>query len=53
MYLEKLHTDTSEHELEESGDDEDVANSADGHEHTLNHALKTQTAILIEGYKST
>lgn len=41
MYLEKLHTNTSKHELEEGGDDEDVANRADGHEHTLNHTLKT------------
>lgn len=41
-YLEKLDTDAGEHELEESGDYKDVADGADGHKHTLNHALKTQ-----------
>lgn len=40
MYLEQLHTDAGKHELQECGDDEDVADGTDGHKHTLNHALR-------------
>lgn len=49
QYLEQLHTDAGEHELQESGDYEDVADSADSHKNTLNHALKTQMSYVIYG----
>lgn len=39
MYLEELDADTGKHELQECGDDQDVADSADGHKHTLHHIL--------------
>ena len=39
LYLEELDPDAGEHELEERGDDHDVANRPDGHEDTLVHVL--------------
>lgn len=41
LYLKKLHSDTSEHELQQSGDDHDVANGPDGHKYTLDHVLQS------------
>lgn len=40
LHLEELHSDTSEHELQQRGDDHDVADGSDGHEHALNHVLQ-------------
>lgn len=40
QYLKELHSDTSEHELEQRGDDHDVANGPDGHKHALDHMLQ-------------
>lgn len=42
-YFEELHSNACKHELQESGDNEDVSNGADGHKHTLDHTLETQT----------
>ena len=39
LYLEELDPDAGEHELEERGDDHDVATRPDGHEDTLDHML--------------
>lgn len=39
LYLEELDPDAGEHELEEGGDDHDVANCPDGHKDTLDHVL--------------
>lgn len=41
MYLEELHADAGKHELQQCGDDQDVADSSDGHKHTLHHILGT------------
>ena len=43
VYLEELDADAGEHELQQGGDDQDVADGLDGHEHTLNHTLHTHT----------
>lgn len=40
LYLKELHSDTSKHELQQRGDDHDVANSPDGHKDTLDHMLQ-------------
>lgn len=42
-HLEELHTNAGKHELQEGGDDHDVSNGPDGHEHTLHHVLQTHT----------
>lgn len=39
-YLEELHSDAGEHKLQQRGDDDDVADGADGHKHALNHVLE-------------
>ena len=39
LYLEELHPDAGKHELEEGGDDHDVANCPDGHKDALDHVL--------------
>lgn len=39
MYLEELHSNTGKHELKECCDNQDVADGADRHEHTLHHIL--------------
>ena len=38
--LEELHSDAGEHELQQRGDDHDVADGPDGHKHTLDHVLR-------------
>lgn len=40
-HLEELDSDAGKHELQQSGDDHDVSNGADGHKHTLHHMLHT------------
>lgn len=53
-YLEELHSDTSEHELQQRGDDHDVADGPDSHKHTLDHVLqRTHSYTLLEGIHST
>lgn len=42
--LEELHSNTCKHELKECGDNQDVANGAYCHEHTLHHILQTHAA---------
>lgn len=44
-HLEELDADAGEHELQESGDQDDVADGADGHEHTLHHVLQTEGLV--------
>lgn len=39
LYLEQLDPDAGKHELQESGDDHDVANRPDGHKNALNDVL--------------
>lgn len=39
-YLEQLHSDTSEHELQQSCNNHDITNSPNGHKHTLNNMLE-------------
>lgn len=49
--LKELHPDAGEHELQQGGDDHDVANSSDGYKHTLHHMLQdTETEIQIEPF---
>lgn len=38
-HLEKLHSDAGKHELQESGDQHDVPDGADGNKNTLHHVL--------------
>ncbi len=47
-YPEKLNTDTGKHELQQSGDDDDVPDGTDGYKHTLDHMLWTQTKLSIK-----
>lgn len=47
MYLKKLDSDTSKHELQQGGDDHDVANGPDGNKHALDHVLR-RTDMLAE-----
>lgn len=39
-HLEELHSDAGEHELQQRGDDDNVADGADGHKHALDHVLQ-------------
>ncbi len=43
MHLKELNSNTGKHELKECGDDQDVADGADRHKHTLHHILWTHT----------
>lgn len=47
-YLEELHPDTGEHELEQRGDDNNVADGPDGHKHALHHMLESTAKIKSE-----
>lgn len=48
LYLKELHSDTSKHELQQRGDNHDVANGPDGHKDTLDDMLQnTQTSMLL------
>lgn len=38
-YLKKLHSYTGKHEIQQHGDQDDVANSFDSHKHTLDNVL--------------
>ena len=38
-HLEELHSDTCKHELKQGCDNQDVADGADRHKHTLHHIL--------------
>lgn len=38
-HLEKLHSDAGKHELQESGDQHDVPDGADGNKNALHHVL--------------
>lgn len=40
LYLKELHSDTSKHELQQRGDNHDVANGPDGHKDTLDDMLQ-------------
>lgn len=42
-YLEKLHADTGKHEIQQHGDQDDVADGFDGHKHTLDHMLSMKS----------
>lgn len=45
LYLEELHSNTSKHELQECGDNHDVADGPDGHKYTLHHMLQRDVVI--------
>lgn len=47
LYLKELHSDTSKHELQQRGDDHDVANSPDGHKDTLDHMLQNPHSYIL------
>lgn len=38
-YLKELHSDAGKHELQERGDNQDVADGSDGNKHALHHVL--------------
>lgn len=38
-HLEELHSDAGKHEVEQHGDQDNVADGFDGHKHALNHVL--------------
>lgn len=40
LYLKELHSNASEHELQQRGDDHDVADGPDGHKDALDHMLQ-------------
>lgn len=40
LYLKELHSDTSKHELQQRGDNHDVANGPYGHKDTLDNMLQ-------------
>lgn len=40
LYLKELHSDASKHELQQRGDDHDVADGPDGHKDALDHMLQ-------------
>lgn len=42
-HLEELHSYTGKHEIQQHGDQDDVADGLDGHKHTLDHVLSVKT----------
>lgn len=44
-HLEELHSDAGKHKVEQHGDQDNVANGFDGHEHALNHVLLNTGSI--------
>lgn len=42
-HLEELDSDTGKHEIQQHGDQDDVADGFNGHEHTLDHVLPSHT----------
>lgn len=47
LYLKKLYSNTGEHELEQRGDDDDVADGPDGHKHTLHNMLENTPEMIV------
>lgn len=48
IYLEELHSNDSEHELEKVGNQHDIANCLNGYYHTFDYVL-----VVVEGMKQT
>lgn len=44
VYLEELHSNAGEHELQQRCDDQDVADGSDRHEDALHHILEEHEA---------
>lgn len=42
-HLEKLDSDAGKHEIQQHGDQDDVADGFDGHKHALDHVLPSHT----------
>ena len=40
-YLEKLDSNAGKHEIQQHGNQDDVADGTDGHKHALDHMLPT------------
>lgn len=40
LYLKELYSNAGEHELEQRGNDDNVADGPDGHKHTLHYMLQ-------------
>lgn len=38
-YLKELHSNTGKHEIQQHGDQDNVADGFDGHKHALDHML--------------
>lgn len=47
LYLKELHSDAGEHELEQRGDDDDVADGPDCHKHALHHMLQNTPEMTV------
>lgn len=47
LYLEELYSNTGEHKLEQRGDDDNVADGPDGHEHALHYMLENTPEIIV------
>lgn len=43
LHLKELHSNASKHELQQRGDDHDVADGPDGHKDALDHMLQKKT----------
>lgn len=46
-YLEQLHADDGEHELQQVRDQHDVADRLDRHDHTLDHILRVFVFVVV------
>ena len=51
-YLEQLNADDGKHELQEEGNEHDVTDSFDGHDHALNDALQSKLGALMNIHRS-
>ena len=47
LYLKKLYSNAGKHELEQRGDDDDVADGPDGNKHALHHVLETHITMTV------
>lgn len=45
--LEKLDSNAGKHEIQQHGDQHDVADGFDGHKHTLDHMLSAHKQVTI------
>lgn len=45
LYLKELYSNTGEHELEQRGDDDNVADGPDGYKHALHNMLETHKRL--------